>query len=124
MRAAQHAAVEHVRQTHVVGVFRRTRNLEWSIDARVAMIENRVLIIWSPPGTGNVIDFDLDRLFDAVDDARDAHLLFWYRRWTRLWLLWHSALHVSLLPVGDGIELSPDSSFRGGQRSFENSGID
>jgi hypothetical protein len=53
------------------------------------MIKNRVFVVGSPTRTGDVIDFDLDHLLDAVDDARDAHLLFRHGRGTGLWLLWH-----------------------------------
>jgi hypothetical protein len=42
----------------------------------VAMIENRVLVVWSPPGTANIIDFDLDHLLHAVDDARTRTFFF------------------------------------------------
>src|SRR6185369_11773017 len=53
------------------------------------MIKKCVLVVWSPNRAGDIIDFDLYHLLDAVDDARHAHLLFWYGRWTSLWLLWH-----------------------------------
>src|SRR6266852_8014162 len=65
------------------------------------MIQKRVLVVRSPSRTGNIIDFNLDHLFDPVDYARHANLFLLRRRWRWLrlcWLLlWHS-LSPSRLP--------------------------
>jgi hypothetical protein len=39
------------------------------------VIEQRVLVVWSPAWSSICVDFDLDHLLDAVDDARHADLL-------------------------------------------------
>src|ERR1043166_612846 len=80
------------------------------------MIEQSMFVMWSPPRAGDVIDFDLPHLLDAVDGARHADLLlFRRRRWARLclWLLWHDYLQI-LLSAG---------SFCCCQRSFKHSRI-
>src|SRR6266705_580914 len=88
MRAAEDAAVKHVRDPHVVGISRRTRNFCRTIDASQTVIEKRMPVIWSPSGTGIFVDFNLDHCLDAVNHLRDSDLLFLLRR--RLWLL-HSS---------------------------------
>src|SRR5882724_5122110 len=89
MRAAEDAPVKHSGQAHVVGVMRLASHLQRTVDACQAMIEQRVLVIRSPPRAGNVVDFDLNHCLDAVDHARDAHLFLLWRRRCWLCLLWH-----------------------------------
>jgi hypothetical protein len=103
VRAPNHASIQHVGQADVVGVIRRTRNLQRSIDARHPMIEQGVLIVWPPSRTSHVVNFDLYHLFDAIDDARHANLFLFRRRraWLRLWLLWHlRSPNINCDPVG------------------------
>src|SRR5438105_8918096 len=86
-----HVPIQHVRQTNIVGVMRRAGNFQRTIDARHTMIDQRMLIVWSPSRTSHVVNFDFHHLFDAIDDARHTNLFLFRRRraWLRLWLLWH-----------------------------------
>src|SRR6266566_2763257 len=70
---------------------RRTGNFQRTIDARHTMIKQGMLIVWPPSRTSHVVNFDLHRLLDAIDDARHADLFLFRRRRARLclWLLWH-----------------------------------
>jgi hypothetical protein len=79
VRATKNACIEHAGQALVIRVTSHAGSFQWTIDARVAMIEQRVLVVWSPAWAGVCVDFDLDHLLDAVDDARHADLLpgFW-----------------------------------------------
>ena len=48
-----------------------------------------MFVVGSPTWTGIVVDFDLDHLFDAVNNAWHADLLFRFGSWLCLWLLLH-----------------------------------
>src|SRR6185437_1636379 len=76
VRAAKHARVKHSGQPLIVSVFRNTSRFQWSINTGDAVIEQLVFVVWSPAWAGVLVDFNLDHLLDAVDDARHADLLF------------------------------------------------
>src|SRR5437764_11244350 len=115
VRTAHDPPVQHVRQTNIVGVMRRTRNLQWSIDARHPMVQQGVLIVWPPSRTSHVVNFDLHHLFDAIDDARHANLFLFRRRraWLRLWLLWHLRSPISDCGVRSPTVREGNLDFRG-----------
>src|SRR6185369_8918961 len=83
------ARVKHAGQTLIVRVTRDTGRFQWTIDARVAVIEESVLVVWSPTWPSIFVDFDLDHLLDAVHNARDTDLLLRLGSWLCLWLLLH-----------------------------------
>src|ERR1044072_677047 len=89
VRATQDACIEHSGKSLIVGVTRDTGRFHWTIDARVAVIEQRVLVVCSPAWPGIFVDFDLDHLLDAIHDTRHANLLFGFGSWLCLWLLLH-----------------------------------
>src|SRR6185369_16937185 len=72
VRAAQDACIKHSGQTLIVGVTRNTGRFQWAIYTCVAVIKQRVLVVWSPTWSSICVDFDLDHLLDAVHNARDA----------------------------------------------------
>ncbi len=87
VRATKNARVKHARQALVVGVTSRAGYFQWPINAGVTMIEEGVLVVRSPARAGICVDFDLDHLLDAVDDARYTDLFLRFRCRCCLWLL-------------------------------------
>ena len=79
--AAKHAGVKHAGQALIVRVFRDARGFEWTINTRHAVVEQFVFVVWTPAWSSVRVDFNLDHLFDAVNDARNADLLFRLGRW-------------------------------------------
>jgi hypothetical protein len=76
--APQYPRIEHVWNANVVRVVSRSRDLQWAIHALHWMIQQRVLVIWSPAWSAILINFDFNHLLDTVDDPRYANLLFWF----------------------------------------------
>ena len=107
MRRTQHAAIEHSRQTHVRCVTRRAGNFERSVNARQAMIEQRVLIIRPPSRPTIIVNLNLDHRLNTVDDLRNSNLLFLLDR-----LLLHKHLHEQ-----SGV-LSRESGVKGQKQSL------
>ena len=75
LRRQQQARPRHSRHAHIVGVHRASRNLDRRVDPDELLVQHLEGCTRSPLGPSDILDLDLDFLFDAIDHLGGLDLL-------------------------------------------------